>query len=116
MSFAPALLAAQTAADAAAIKPAQAIADFIVGFDLKNAPLRGEAVAFELDPRLVRGLDYYTRTAFEFTHGALGAQNAILGGGRYDGLLSYLGAPRAVPVTSWKRSPATRVTARWSPR
>ena len=41
-------------------------------------------VPFVIDHRLVRGLDYYTRTAFEFTHGALGAQNAILGGGRYD--------------------------------
>jgi len=43
----------------------------------------------------VRGLDYYTRTAFEFTHGALGAQNAILGGGRYDGLSESLGGPKA---------------------
>jgi histidyl-tRNA synthetase len=45
--------------------------------------------------RLVRGLDYYTRTAFEFTHGSLGAQNAILGGGRYDGLSEALGGPPA---------------------
>ena len=43
----------------------------------------------------MRGLDYYTRTAFEFTHGALGAQNAILGGGRYDGLSEALGGPTA---------------------
>jgi histidyl-tRNA synthetase len=43
----------------------------------------------------VRGLDYYTRTAFEFTHGALGAQNAVLGGGRYDGLSESLGGPAA---------------------
>jgi histidyl-tRNA synthetase len=43
----------------------------------------------------VRGLDYYTRTAFEFTHGALGAQNAILGGGRYDGLSESLEGPQA---------------------
>jgi len=50
-------------------------------------------VPFTLDDRLVRGLDYYTRTAFEFTHGALGAQNAILGGGRYDGLSEALGGP-----------------------
>jgi histidyl-tRNA synthetase len=47
------------------------------------------------NPRLVRGLDYYTRTAFEFTHGSLGAQNAILGGGRYDGLSEALGGPPA---------------------
>ncbi len=52
-------------------------------------------VQFEIDHRLVRGLDYYTRTAFEFTHGALGAQNAILGGGRYDGLSESLGGPPA---------------------
>jgi histidyl-tRNA synthetase len=44
---------------------------------------------------MVRGLDYYTRTAFEFTHGALGAQNAILGGGRYDGLSEAIGGPKA---------------------
>src|SRR5258708_37526560 len=43
----------------------------------------------------MRGLDYYTSTAFEFTHGALGAQNAILGGGRYDGLSEALGGPAA---------------------
>ena len=43
----------------------------------------------------MRGLDYYEKTAFEFTHGALGAQNAILGGGRYDGLSETLGGPRA---------------------
>jgi histidyl-tRNA synthetase len=52
-------------------------------------------VPFTLNDRLVRGLDYYTRTAFEFTHGALGAQNAILGGGRYDGLSESLGGPAA---------------------
>jgi histidyl-tRNA synthetase len=52
-------------------------------------------VPFRLNDRLVRGLDYYTRTAFEFTHGALGAQNAILGGGRYDGLSEALGGPAA---------------------
>src|SRR5215467_5972465 len=52
-------------------------------------------IPFVLNDRLVRGLDYYTRTAFEFTHGALGAQNAILGGGRYDGLSESLGGPSA---------------------
>jgi histidyl-tRNA synthetase len=52
-------------------------------------------VPFVLNHRLVRGLDYYTRTAFEFTHGSLGAQNAILGGGRYDGLSEALGGPAA---------------------
>ena len=57
--------------------------------------LKGVGVPFTLNDRLVRGLDYYTRTAFEFTHGALGAQNAILGGGRYDGLSESLGGPPA---------------------
>ncbi len=57
--------------------------------------LKSVGVDFQLDDRLVRGLDYYTRTAFEFTHGALGAQNAILGGGRYDGLSESLGGPQA---------------------
>jgi histidyl-tRNA synthetase len=55
--------------------------------------LKSVGVEFQLNDRLVRGLDYYTRTAFEFTHGALGAQNAILGGGRYDGLSEALGGP-----------------------
>ena len=57
--------------------------------------LKSVGVPFSLNDRLVRGLDYYTRTAFEFTHGALGAQNAILGGGRYDGLSEALGGPPA---------------------
>jgi histidyl-tRNA synthetase len=57
--------------------------------------LKAVGVPFSLNDRLVRGLDYYTRTAFEFTHGALGAQNAILGGGRYDGLSEALGGPAA---------------------
>ena len=52
-------------------------------------------IPYVLNDRLVRGLDYYTRTAFEFTHGALGAQNAILGGGRYDGLSEAIGGPKA---------------------
>jgi histidyl-tRNA synthetase len=53
------------------------------------------AIPYVENPRLVRGLDYYQKTAFEFTHGALGAQNAILGGGRYDGLSEALGGPAA---------------------
>ncbi|MGC2637450.1 MAG: histidine--tRNA ligase [Acidobacteriaceae bacterium] len=52
-------------------------------------------VKYEVNPRLVRGLDYYTRTTFEFTHGGLGAQNALLGGGRYDGLSEMLSGPKA---------------------
>ncbi len=48
---------------------------------------------YELDPGLVRGLDYYTRTVFEFTSDALGAQSGVGGGGRYDGLVEQLGGP-----------------------
>ena len=64
-------------------------------FEAVQEILTKVGVPFILNDRLVRGLDYYTRTAFEFTHGALGAQNAILGGGRYDGLSEALGGPAA---------------------
>ncbi|GAB2739326.1 histidine--tRNA ligase [Kitasatospora kifunensis] len=57
-------------------------------------------VAFVEDPKLVRGLDYYTRTTFEFVHNGLGAQSAIGGGGRYDGLSEMLGGP-ALPSVGW---------------
>jgi len=57
--------------------------------------LDAAGVPYERDHRLVRGLDYYTRTTFEFTHGGLGAQNALLGGGRYDGLSELIGGPKA---------------------
>jgi histidyl-tRNA synthetase len=64
-------------------------------FEQVQSILTAVGVPFTVNDRLVRGLDYYTRTAFEFTHGALGAQNAILGGGRYDGLSESLGGPSA---------------------
>jgi histidyl-tRNA synthetase len=64
-------------------------------FEQVQEILKSVGVKFQLNDRLVRGLDYYSRTAFEFTHGALGAQNAILGGGRYDGLSESLGGPSA---------------------
>jgi histidyl-tRNA synthetase len=67
-------------------------------FDEVQEILKSVGVQFHINDRLVRGLDYYTRTAFEFTHGALGAQNAILGGGRYDGLSESLGGPNAPGV------------------
>ena len=62
-------------------------------FEQVKEILNAVGVPYTINDRLVRGLDYYTRTAFEFTHGALGAQNAILGGGRYDGLSEALGRP-----------------------
>ena len=52
-------------------------------------------IPYQVNERMVRGLDYYTRTTFEFTHGELGAQSAVLGGGRYDGLSESLGGPKA---------------------
>jgi histidyl-tRNA synthetase len=52
-------------------------------------------VPYQINERMVRGLDYYTRTTFEFTHGELGAQSAVLGGGRYDGLSEQIGGPKA---------------------
>ncbi len=57
-------------------------------------------VAYAIDPTLVRGLDYYTRTLFEFTSDALGAQSALGGGGRYDGLIEQLGGA-ATPACGW---------------
>ena len=63
-------------------------------FEAVKQILTAVGVPFELNDRLVRGLDYYSRTAFEFTHGALGAQNAILGGGRYDGFPKLSVAPQ----------------------
>jgi histidyl-tRNA synthetase len=57
-------------------------------------------IAYEVDPALVRGLDYYTRTVFEFTSDALGAQSGVGGGGRYDGLVQQLGGP-PTPGVGW---------------
>jgi len=65
-------------------------------FDQVQAGLTRHGVPFALDPRLVRGLDYYTRTAFEVHDPARGAQSALGGGGRYDGLIEDIGGP-AVP-------------------
>ena len=59
--------------------------------------LNDRHIGYTVRPRLVRGLDYYARTTFEITHGALGAQNAILGGGRYDGLAESLGSKVPAP-------------------
>jgi len=60
-------------------------------FEAVQAYLENHAVPFTLSPTLVRGLDYYTRTAFEFVDEAIGAQSSIAGGGRYDGLIEQLG-------------------------
>jgi histidyl-tRNA synthetase len=60
-------------------------------FESVQAQLENYAVSFTLAPTLVRGLDYYTRTAFEFVDEAIGAKSSICGGGRYDGLIEQLG-------------------------
>jgi histidyl-tRNA synthetase len=57
-------------------------------------------IAYRLNPRLVRGLDYYTHTAFEFVTTDLGAQGTVIGGGRYDGLVELMGGP-AMPGVGW---------------
>ena len=62
--------------------------------------LEALAIPFELNPRLVRGLDYYGHTAFEITSTQLGAQATVCGGGRYDGLVQQLGGP-ATPAVGW---------------
>ncbi|MDQ2897531.1 MAG: histidine--tRNA ligase, partial [Actinomycetota bacterium] len=62
--------------------------------------LDDQELAYDIDPTLVRGLDYYTRTLYEFTSDALGAQSAVGGGGRYDGLLQQLGGP-PTPGSGW---------------
>src|SRR6516225_1330876 len=60
-----------------------------------RAMLDAVGIPYTINERMVRGLDYYTRTTFEFTHGDLGAQSAVLGGGRYDGLSESLDGPKA---------------------
>jgi histidyl-tRNA synthetase len=69
-------------------------------YDAVRALLRDFDVAWSEAPRLVRGLDYYTRTTFEFVHDGLGAQSGIGGGGRYDGLAETLGGPH-LPGIGW---------------
>ncbi len=67
-------------------------------FAVVRAGLDALGIAYELNPRLVRGLDYYCHTAFEFTTDALGAQGAVIAGGRYDGLIATMGGPETAGV------------------
>jgi histidyl-tRNA synthetase len=69
-------------------------------FETVTGLLDTAGLAYELDPTLVRGLDYYTRTVFEFTSDALGAQSGVGGGGRYDGLMEQIGGAPA-PGMGW---------------
>ncbi|HEY0517683.1 MAG TPA: histidine--tRNA ligase, partial [Solirubrobacteraceae bacterium] len=74
--------------------------DDIDHFAEVRALLDRAGILYEVDPTLVRGLDYYTRTLFEFTSDALGAQSGVAGGGRYDGLVEQLGGP-PTPGIGW---------------
>lgn len=87
MSRAPLLLDELDAEDAAHFEEVKGLLD-------------AAEVRYEIDPTLVRGLDYYTRTVFEFTSDALGAQSGVGGGGRYDGLVRQLGGPDT-PGIGW---------------
>jgi histidyl-tRNA synthetase len=66
-------------------------------FEAVKQYLTDRGIDYEVKPRLVRGLDYYMRTTFEVVHGSLGAQNSVLGGGRYDGLAEMLGSKIPAP-------------------
>jgi histidyl-tRNA synthetase len=68
-------------------------ADCQAHFEAVQRLLRDSSIEYQLTPRLVRGLDYYCRTTFEWTSNQLGAQNAVAAGGRYDGLVEDLGGP-----------------------
>jgi histidyl-tRNA synthetase len=66
-------------------------------FERVQILLGDRGIGYDIKPRMVRGLDYYMRTTFEVVHGSLGAQNSVLGGGRYDGLAQQLGAKQPAP-------------------
>lgn len=96
------VLDCKVSADQPVIEALPSILDYLCGecrahFDRVCAYLTGRGVPFEVKPRLVRGLDYYRRTTFEIVHGSLGAQNSVLGGGRYDGLAQALDAKIQAP-------------------
>ena len=91
--------------DRAVIVDAPLMADYLNAastnmFDAVRAGLDRLGIAYRVNPRLVRGLDYYTHTAFEFTTQALGAQGAVIAGGRYDGLIEAMGGP-PTPGIGW---------------
>lgn len=87
MQTAPRLLERLSAEDAEHFAEVRALLDAV-------------ELPYEVDPTLVRGLDYYARTVFEFTSDSLGAQSGVGGGGRYDGLIAQLGGP-ATPACGW---------------
>jgi len=91
--------------DKAIVADAPSFADYLTPaaqafFDAVRAGLDDLGIAYEINPRLVRGLDYYCHTAFEFTTEALGAQGTVLAGGRYDGLFEMMGG-QPTPGVGW---------------
>jgi len=91
--------------DRPVVRDAPAFADYLDAascqfFDQVRAGLERLGIGYRLNPRLVRGLDYYTHTAFEFVTTDLGAQGTVMGGGRYDGLVELMGGP-ALPGVGW---------------
>ena len=78
---------------------APVVTDYLCGdcrehFEAVKGFLKAAGVKFTVNPHIVRGLDYYTRTVFEFVSGDIGAQSTVCGGGRYDGLISQMGGPK----------------------
>ena len=67
-------------------------------FEQVKAHLNEQNIDFTVNPHIVRGLDYYTRTVFEFVSGDIGAQSTVCGGGRYDGLISQMGGPKTASL------------------
>ena len=97
------ILDSKDAGDCAILQDAPRLQDYLndvskAHFADLTAALDGAGVAWVSDPLLVRGLDYYCHTAFEFVTTSLGAQGTVLGGGRYDGLAEMLGGPKVAGV------------------
>jgi histidyl-tRNA synthetase len=91
------VLDCKVAADQPIVEKLPSIVDYLCDacrahFDSVKQYLDDRGIDYEVRPRMVRGLDYYMRTTFEVVHGSLGAQNSVLGGGRYDGLAESLGS------------------------
>ena len=99
------ILDSKDPADHQALIGAPALQDFLTPsardhFDRVCAGLKALGIPFEINPRIVRGLDYYVHTTFEWVHGGLGAQGTLLAGGRYDGLVKTMGGPD-LPGVGW---------------
>ncbi len=99
------VLDSKVPATQALLAGAPTLADALCGesqarFAAVRQGLEGLGIPFAINPRLVRGLDYYSHTAFEITSSQLGAQATVCGGGRYDGLVQQLGGP-ATPAVGW---------------